>query len=357
MGKYSLIVVSGFIMTAGIILNNLNRGAERFTEGLGGYYTRTVVKYLSESGARVALGKLHADRTWRGSIPSRSFSGGSFVVDSLKNDESLGLGYVKFVSRGQIGTDKDTVQAVALARNIPPGVRGAITANTTVNTLGGFLMDGREHDSSGNLIAGQGTMAVSTVSTFVEGGASTGGGTDNGVDYAPSSPANPSIYEEHASWTGGFPTSPDSVMGGSSRGYPEGKLKALAQSGANGGQYVTNPASLTFPLSGVTYVELASGGTWQSMDFGASTGVLVVHNSAHNALIKNLNSGTFKGLVIADDIDKVHCAILGGVIVLKGSGNCIGNGSGNVKYCSEVIDLQVNQASGKTDAFAIASWW
>ena len=63
------------------------------------------------------------------------------------------------------------------------------------------------------------------------------------------------------------------------------------------------------------------------------------------------------GLLIADDIDKVHCAILGGVIVLKGSGNCIGNGSGNVKYCSEVIDLQVNQASGKTDAFAIASWW
>ena len=93
------------------------------------------------------------------------------------------------------------------------------------------------------------------------------------------------------------------------------------------------------------------------MDFGASTGVLVVHNSAHNALIKNLNGGTFKGLLIADDIDKVHCAILGGVIVLKGSGNCIGNGSGNVKYCSDVIDLQVNQASGKTDAFAIASWW
>jgi len=287
----------------------------------------------------------------------RSFAGGTFAVDSLRNDEGLGLGYVKLSARGQLSAEHDTVQAVARARFIPPGLRGAITANTTVSTLGGFTMDGREHDINGNLIAGQGTLAVSTAGDFDQGGASTGGGTDNGVDYPPSSPAHASIYEEHASWTGGFPTTPDSVMGGASQGYPEGRLKALAQSGANGGQYVTNPASLTFPLSGVTYVELASGGTWQSMDFGSSTGILIVHNSARNATIKNLNSGTFKGLIIADDVDKIHCSILGGVVVLKSIGNCIGNGSGNVKYCSEVIDMQANQASGRVDSFALVSWW
>jgi hypothetical protein len=357
MGKYSLIVVSGFIIVFGIILVDLNRAAERFTGGLTDHYNRTVLQYITDSGARVALQKLKADRTWRGDIPSRSFAGGTFTVDSLKNDDDTGLGYVKLTARGQLDTEKDTVRAVARARYIPPGVRGAITANTTVSTLGGFMMDGREHDTSGNVITGQGTLAVSTVGSFDQGGASTGGGTDNGVDYPPTNPANPGVYEENAAWQGGFPATPDSVMGGASQGFPEGKLKALAQSGANGGQYVTNPASLTFPLSGVTYVELPSGDTWQSMDFGASTGILVVHNSARNATIKNLNSGTFKGLIIADDVDKIHCSILGGVVVLKSIGNCIGNGTGNVKYCSALIDLHVNQAAGRLDSFALAAWW
>ena len=247
------------------------------------------------------------------------------------------------------------MQAVARARFIPPGARGAITANTTVSTLGGFMMDGREHDINGNVITGQGTLAVSTVGDFDQGGASTGGGTDNGVDYPPSSPANANIYEENAAWSGGFPATPDSVLGGASQGYPEGKLKALAQSGANGGQYATDPSTLHFPLSGVTYVELASGGIW-SPSFGTSTGIVVVHNSVRNATIKT-PSGALKGLLIADDVDKIHCSILGGVVVLKNIGNCIGNGTGNVKYCSEVIDLQVNQASGRVDSFAIDSWW
>jgi len=357
MGKYSLIVVSGFIVTFGVILSNLNSSAERFTDGLTDHYSRTSLQYITDSGARVALQKLKADRAWRGNVPTRSFAGGTFTVDSLKNDDDAGLSYVKLTARGQFSSDHDTVRAVARARFVPPGMRGAITANTTVSTLGGFMMDGREHDINGNVITGQGTLAVSTVATFDQGGASTGGGTDNGVDYPPSSPAHPSIYEENAAWEGGFPTTPDSVMGGASQGFPEGKLKALAQSGANGGQYATDPASLTLPLSGVTYVELASGGTWQSMDFGSSSGILVVHNSAYNATIKNLNSGTFKGLVIADDVDKIHCTILGGVVVLKNIGNCIGNGTGSVKYCSEVIDLQANQAAGRVDSFTLASWW
>jgi hypothetical protein len=48
----------------------------------------------------------------------------------------------------------------------------------------------------------------------------------------------------------------------------------MAQSGKNGGQYTTNPGTLTFPLAGVTYVELPNGGLWQSIDFQNSSGVL-----------------------------------------------------------------------------------
>ena len=357
MGKYSLIVVAGFALIYGLINSNLNRSNERFIDNMTDDYNRSALLYITESGAHIALQKLKADRNWRGSIPHRSFGGGAFSVDSLKNDDSTGLGYIRMVSRGQLGVESDTVQAIARARFIPPGVRGAITSNSTVRTLGGFTMDGREHDINGNVLPGLGTLAVSTVGIFDQSGASTGGGTSDGVDFAPTNPANPNVFEESASWDGGFPTDPDSVMGGASQGFPGGTLRTLAQSGDNGGQYATNPATLTFPLSGVTYVELSPGGTWQSMDFGNSTGILVVHNTAGDATIKNLNSGTFKGLVIADDVDKIHCDILGGVVVLKNIGNCIGNGTGEVKYCSEVIDLHANQATGRVDSFELASWW
>ncbi len=111
---------------------------------------------------------------------------------------------------------------------------------------------------------------------------------------------------------------------------------------------------LTFPLSGVTYVEMGVGQTWQSMSFGTSTGILVVHNATTSSIIKNLNSGIFKGLLIADDVDKIHCDILGAVVVLTSSspsGNCIGNVSGHVKYCSAFLTQVSSGISGGGGAY------
>ena len=133
----------------------------------------------------------------------------------------------------------------------------------------------------------------------------------------------------------------------------------MAQSGANGSQYVTDPSNLTFPLSGVTYVELASGSTWQSIALGASTGVLVVHNSSVNAKIKNLNSGTFTGLIIADDIEKIHTTVIGAVVSLTASptGNCVGNGNGEILYSSAVLTQASSVSSGTSGSgFSVVSW-
>ena len=141
-------------------------------------------------------------------------------------------------------------------------------------------------------------------------------------------------------WPGGYPTTPDGVMGGAAKGYSEGKLKSIAQSKSGGSQYVTDPSKLTWPLTGVTYVELGNNGTWQSMSIDGS-GILVVHNSYLNAQMKNLNSGTFKGLIIADDIVHIHSTIIGAVVGLTpnpSDGNCIGNGNGSVLYSAEAIN-------------------
>jgi len=103
---------------------------------------------------------------------------------------------------------------------------------------------------------------------------------------------------------------------------------------------VTDPATLTFPLAGITYVELPAGATWQDVDFDESSGILVVHNAGRNALIKNLNDGTFRGLIIADDIVHIHAKIIGAIVSLTelpSEGNVIGNGSGDVLFSREAL--------------------
>ncbi len=244
---------------------------------------------------------------------------------------------------------------------IPPGVHGGVTANSVVTTSGRMTVDGRDHDIDGNVIAGQGSLGISTASLLRQRGNSKVGGTASTLDYAPSKTPPASIIEENASYT--FPSTPDAVFE-----QTEGTLKSIAQSGADGGQYVTDPATLTFPLSGVTYVELADGGTWNGVSFGAnsgcsqpgrcSQGVLVVHNSAGNAVIKNLNSGAFIGLIIADDIDKIHTTILGAAITLtvSPSGNCIGNGNGEILYGSEALLDASTALAGSGGSMTIASW-
>ncbi|MCZ6676886.1 MAG: hypothetical protein O7E52_06515, partial [Candidatus Poribacteria bacterium] len=228
----------------------------------------------------------------------------------------------------------------------PANVRAAIVTAGPVKTLGNLTVDGRNHDMDGNLIPATGMPGISTMQACVQKGNSKVGGTDVAVDYAPSKPGDPLVIETNVDWTaeGGFPDTPDQFMG-----LPPDTLKSIAQSGNNGSQYVTDPSLLTFPLAGVTYVELPSGEIWQSIHFGDSSGVIVVHNDSKDAIIKNLNTGSFKGILIADDIVHIHCDIIGVVISLTpapSAGNCIGNGSGDVLYSAQAISTATQGAVG-----------
>lgn len=199
-------------------------------------------------------------------------------------------------------------------------------------------MDGRNRDLNGNVISHSGTLGISTVAPiFQQSGGSKVGGTVNWIDYFPkkNTLVNPVVIQTNAGWN--FRT-PDQVVQ-----FAEGTLKTIAQSGRKGSQYVTDPNNLTFPLSGVTYVELAPGAAWgytAGIDFGNSSGILVVHNAATNAIIQNLNTGSFTGVIIADDLVHIHNRILGGVVTLTptpSEGNCIGNGTGDVFYSSQAV--------------------
>ena len=353
MGKYSLIVVSGFILIFGRMQGSLNSTGERFAECFLTHYAKTEARLVANSVASMSLAKLSEDKTWRAGYAGVNIGEGvgGAAIEDRSTDASLGAGRIRISASARSGAVTDTTVVAAVVPFLPAGVHAGITANAMVTELGNLNVDGRNHDLDGNVIPLEGTLGVSTTETLDQSGASVVGGTVGGTDHVPAHPAHPAVVEENAMYA--FPTTPDEVYG-----YAEGTLKAMAQSGANGGQYATSPVTLTFPLSGVTYVELTNAGVWQAIDFAASSGVLVIHNTWGNAKVKDLNNGTFRGLIIADDIEKIHTTIIGAVIAMtpSPSGNCIGNGTGDVLYSREALHQGSSMASGGNGGVTVVSW-
>ncbi len=345
MGKYSLIVVSGFVIAFGIIKNNLNEVGERFTENFLEHYDRTAANIAANSVAHMSLAALSDSSAWRSGYSNVSVGAwtGWATLEDNTTDTTLSASQVRITAGGNSGSTADTVVVLALvsASAIPPGVHGAVTANSRISIQKTMLIDGRDHELNGALISGQGTMGVSTTSYLEQSEDSKVGGTSGGIDYTPSTNPNSAIVEEYATYTP--PSTPDEVFE-----YAEGTLKAMAQSGANGGQYVTDPENLTFPLSGVTYVERPGSDGWENIDFGSSSGVLVLHNSTTESWMKNLNTGTFTGLIIGDDVNLIHATIIGAVISLTTNpqGYTIGDGSGKILYSSAALEQASSEAGG-----------
>ncbi|MFQ5899465.1 MAG: hypothetical protein ACE5JN_14640 [Candidatus Methylomirabilia bacterium] len=301
---------------------------------------------------------------------SVGFAGGTYSVTVGNNATAIGSipadpggansdtdNILILTATGALGTAASSIEAIVQVPLVtPPGAPGAVTTNGPTQTNGTITIDGRNHDMNGNaIIAGSGTYGVFTADTYTQSGNSRVGGTDtDGDDYAPGRPADPSVVEEN--YSGSMAATPDEVMGGAGNGYAEGTLESIAQSGVNGSQYVTDPATLAYPLSGATYVELPCGGEWAPANIEGS-GILIVHNACGNAVIQDLDSGTFRGLLIADDIVHVHADIIGAVAVLTtapSSGNVIGNGTGRILYSEQALARAI--ATALNVSYRILAW-
>ncbi|HYQ86365.1 MAG TPA: hypothetical protein VES59_03875 [Bacteroidota bacterium] len=358
-GRAIIIIVVGIIVVSGIILYNIEAASVSITQNVNRFYSGREAQNIAQSGVNMALGQLSNDATWRTGFPSVNMLGGKASV-SVYDSTWNGRQVIKILSVGimNIGTasqEKDTSIAYLPKGFYPPGIKGLVTAQTDVGTLGSFVIDARNYTMSGTLVPGTGTVAISTTKAFDQDGSSLIGGTNLlGTDFAPSASPDTSILYQGVSPTN-FPGTPDSVMGGADNGYPEGTLKALAKSGAGGGQYSANGSGITIPLRGVTYIESSYGG---GMD---GTGILVIHNSGKNA-VYSTTSGTFKGILIVDDLVRVHSNVYGAIVILTknpSSGNCLGNGSGGAYYSREAIYQSTGSLTllGHRSSGAVLAWW
>ncbi len=330
------------MIVCGVVNYSVNSQLLNGSQSSYDYYTSAELVNVNNSVGMLVASNIASDPNYRVSTPvtislfgfTATYSSQMVYIDP---DSIIQVSITS--TNGQI-TRTSTIYFYknAIEGVVPSTVKASVTSRANLATLGSMIIDGNDHTTNGDLISpSSGTYGLWTTGTVNQSGGSTIGGFSNGVSTAPRTNNTVNIMAGQPVTTA--PSTPDLAMGGASAGYSEGKLKEIALSGVGGSQYVVNPGMLNYPLSGVTYVELAYGDAWTSSNISGS-GVLIVHNAWTNARMINLNSGTFKGMMIIDDLVHLHTDIIGGVIVLTNApseGNCIGNGNGTILYSSSAI--------------------
>jgi len=354
MARFIMIIVLGAMITFGLSNINQNKVVGEGTENSVDNYSLSRAREIAASMSDILLMRLGNDLEYRVTNDlTESLIGGiaSYTVeDTFFEGDSM----VKIIVTAEFNGTQKTLTTYTDRPSkgwVPPVVRGAWTANSNLNnTISDMYIDGRDHDLNLNLIPTTGVYGVSTSTDFINTQFAAIGGTDNKIDYPMTFPEVPEVIEEFYDWDGHFPESPDEALG-----YPEGTLKAAAQSGEFGSQYLINPpldgkylVGLTYPISGVTYIEITNGKGYEiQLEQNDNKGILVFHNSQTNSIMKGIkydltnSDGRFTGLLIGDYTFHHHIDILGSVILLSDSlelsKNCNGNMDHWVYYSSEAI--------------------
>ena len=382
-GKAILIVVFGIMSVSFVSYETIMTHSNEGNNNIVNYYYEQQAYNISQTGINMTMMKLEAEPTWdKGFFYTDLFGGKLYtkLLDTLYEGNKA----VKITSVGIMGYntkyEKRETSIVYLKPNggfIPTAVKAAFTSNKTVLALGSLTIDGRDHDLDGNLIATAGTLGVWTTGEYISPWllsitklASTVSNTDYGLQTG----ENDNVRLENQEYEGGFPEDPAEVLGGEDSDLTDQDLIKLAKSGVDGSQYVTDPEELKAPLSGITYVELKNEKSkkwpwyqWESMDITGS-GILIVHNKDGNSLINNINSGTFKGLVIADNISGFNATVIGGVVNIGknpyGSSffSALSFGTGDMLYSNEAIIDATKIIGGGEDKesnknFTVLGWW
>ena len=344
MARTIIILVLGAIIAYGVTNITLNEFVSQGTQNSMDDYSYNRTRDIANSMIDIILMRVANDETYRVNSPITENLNDGYATYTAEDSFFEGDSLIKIVVASNYrGTTKSiTAYAQPFTLEIDPG-KGAVTANSEIKVNGNFTIDARNHTTAGVLIPQDGTYALWSSNNIIPTGNFYGGGTFDSVDYVPQKPPDPAVIASNQIYPGGYPTTPEEVFSH----YPPGSktLKEFAQTGQNGSQYVTNPTSLTYPLQGVTYVDLPSGGTWMNANLNGS-GVVVVHNTDLDATIFN-SQGTFTGLIITDGVLHFQGDIIGAVVSLAPPSAppnyIIGNSSGSILYSKESVENAIKK--------------
>ncbi len=380
MGNQAIILVIGTLLLVGILAGAWMRAGNDLTANSTQRYTGSVAREINSSAVETALRVLADSLKWRSTLSNMSLYGGSATVtfkDTLVGTDSAVV--LRSSSKFSVGSDSSSSAAqvvVTGAGFVPHVVRGAITAFGPLdNTLSDMIIDGRNWNFDALTITPtSGKYAVSTgAAVFVNTQLALLGGTTQPpspqVDIVPAFPNSPFVVETNSNWPGGWPNTPDKALG-----YPDGTLKQMAITKALvGSQYVTDYSQLTFPVRGITYLDVPNGTYINRKNLGMNPeGIIVLHSPNSTAfwewLLTDTSgvtvSGPIKGLLIFDKLHHIHTDILGSLVLLSPVTeglHCAGNAGHYIRYSEETIK-KFTAASGVADAswksrLKVLSWY
>ena len=359
MAKFILIIVLGAMITFGVSNITKNNVVGQGTQTTVDNFSVKRAHDIASSMSEIILMRISNDGSYRASNLAPEYLNGGEANYTVEDTFFEGDSLIKITVNSQFNGITKTITTYAQKPTdgwIPPFIRGAWTANADLNnTISDMYIDGRDHDLSLNIIPKTGRFGVSSSTEFRNDENAAIGGTNNFIDYPMTYPEVPEVIEEYYDWGGTFPETPDEILG-----YPEGTLKAAAQTGQYGSQYLLNPSlvkigkkwfidGLTYPISGVTYIELTNNKECEfQFEQHGNSGILVIHGDKnHTATItgvkfdKDNSDGLFTGVLVTDYSFHHHIDILGAVLQLspnlETSKNCNGNKDHWVYYSSEAI--------------------
>ena len=154
MGKYSLLVIGGLVLAAGLITSNLNQVSEYFVDDLIEHNERAEARLVANSMAHMSLAMLRDSSSWRDGYSGVSIGEGTgwATLDDNTTDTTLIAGLVRITAWGTSGGTADTATVIVKFPTILPGVCAGVTAHSDVVGRGNMVIDGRNHDLNGIVI-------------------------------------------------------------------------------------------------------------------------------------------------------------------------------------------------------------
>lgn len=365
-GRALIIMIVGIVLISTNIFIQLTGSSRDMSSNMNRSYVREAATNIAQSGVSIGVRRLADDPLWRDGVPMMEMLGGNAII-TVRDTVFHARPAIQVQCTGIMMYDlpdehREVATAYVYGDTIPHAVQAVLTTPHNVNQTGAFELDGRDHDAGGNYKpTSKGTKAVwtekdcqHTVGTRFHGEGDDGEEHDD-VD------VDTTLVERCRSYPGGYPRTPDSIMTTCGHAFAEGTLKKVAKSCTGGSQYVTDPGLLTYPLRGVTYVELPAGGTWNSAKVTGS-GVLIVHNGAKDACMKGANGGGFTGLIITDEVQNINTTVIGAVISCGANDNDnTASGSGQLLFSRDALRAATSQAvqgscANKGSAKTVIAW-
>jgi hypothetical protein len=270
--------------------------------------------------------KPNYDSVYLNGVP---FDVGSYTVRCLTN---AAIDTLIVRSTGTVNGQSTTVETVFRRSGLTSYPIKALVMSRRFNTLSGNIsIDGREWDTLGTAAVGNGVPGIFTCDSIVLAGSAAVGGPS--LDSAPPSPKGAragSVLNWGDSTT--FPRLPETILG--------------VDSGALDTFKTPPPWSppWNFTCNGIVYWDTVPPNCNQLTLSGR--GIFICHNAKYTTVLKNVH-GSFKGIIIADRIDKINSGMdfLGAIFTLSRDSisNIYGNGNPTLRYSSQIVNTELKK--------------